>query len=200
MLNINLGGTKKWRSVDPNVRKNWNIIDIQKPEDGTHFSRYDLNSKKPFPVLPNSVDNYYTSHTLEHVHLSLVPFVIGEMYKTLKPGGRIRIVVPDVEKAVKKYIEGDDKWLNDCGGKPRHITYYPKTTLGLLTKWFYSTAADDIRSGHNTVFDTNTLYWYLKEAGFHHIELSSFEKGSAVFGGLDLPVHYPYSFYMEALK
>jgi predicted SAM-dependent methyltransferase len=54
---------------------------------------YVVDLEKGLPFIPdNVVDEYYTSHFLEHVeNLSLI---LGEMYRTLKSNGTIHIVVP----------------------------------------------------------------------------------------------------------
>ena len=46
------------------------------------------------PFNDNSVDEIFTSHTLEHIENKDVPFVWEEMYRVLKPNGIIDIIVP----------------------------------------------------------------------------------------------------------
>ena len=62
------------------------------------------NIIKGLPVLEDSCDGVYCSHTLEH--LSLVDFrkALANTKKILKPGGIFRCVVPDLESAARKYI------------------------------------------------------------------------------------------------
>lgn len=52
-----------------------------------------------------SVDVVYASHLFEHLTLKSAELFLTESYRCLKPGGVIRIVVPDLYKICKKYIE-----------------------------------------------------------------------------------------------
>ena len=45
-----------------------------------------------------SVDEVYASHVLEHIHHSRVEATVAEWVRVLKPGGRIRICIPDFER------------------------------------------------------------------------------------------------------
>ena len=99
-MNINIGGTKKWNAVAPEYRKLWKIMDIA----GKPFIHYNINSNEPFPLKDNSINNYFSSMTLEHVEPQILPFFLSELHRTLKPKGKIRIIVPDVKKAIQSYM------------------------------------------------------------------------------------------------
>lgn len=66
----------------------------------------------------DSVDEIYASHVLEHFQIDMVPRVLAEWVRVLKPGGRIRIAVPSVERALKlkeKFCaswELANRWIN----------------------------------------------------------------------------------------
>jgi ubiquinone/menaquinone biosynthesis C-methylase UbiE len=62
----------------------------------------DLN--KPWKFKSNTVDIVYASHVFEHLTLVAANLFITESYRVLKPGGVIRIVVPDLYKLSKEYI------------------------------------------------------------------------------------------------
>ena len=188
-MNINIGGTKKWNTVALECRKFWKIMDIA----GRPDIHYDINSNLPFPLENNSVSNYFSSMTLEHIEPQILPFFLSELYRTLKPKGKIRIIVPDVTKAIKNYMLGVDK-----GGVYRP-PYYPNTALGLLMACFY-TAKKKGRDGHNSVFDWKTLVYVFKQAGFNKIEKKTFEEYSKIFEGLDFLRYKDHGLYMETTK
>jgi predicted SAM-dependent methyltransferase len=52
-----------------------------------------------------SVAMIYTSHCLEHVSHRRVPRVLEEWHRVLRPGGRLRISVPDFELLVQAYLD-----------------------------------------------------------------------------------------------
>lgn len=196
-MNINIGGTKKWGLVDPKVRMKWRILDIAGEPD----FEYDLNSSLQFPIETETVDAYYSSHTIEHICPQILPFVLKEIYRTLKKGGKIRIVVPNVRLAIQKYVENDTNWMKKAGGFPKNsMIPYPNTMLGHLMIWFYSTPKGTKRSGHNIVFDWESLVYYFEKANFIGIRKCVFNQGSKVFNGLDFLRHKDKSLYLEAIK
>lgn len=76
------------------------------PEGFEPFGR--LHGTDIFPLsLPDaSVDEIRASHCLEHFPKGQTLDVLREWMRVLKPGGRLRVAVPDFEKVAKNYIEG----------------------------------------------------------------------------------------------
>jgi methyltransferase family protein len=66
----------------------------------------DVTKRFPFPE--QSVDYFHTEHMIEHLPLSSAQFVINECYRTLKPGGKIRIATPDIMKLARLMLDPDD--------------------------------------------------------------------------------------------
>jgi SAM-dependent methyltransferase len=62
---------------------------------------WDLRYGAPFPA--ESFDVVYHSHVLEHIDRQHAPVFLRECYRVLKPGGRIRVVVPDLQALVAGY-------------------------------------------------------------------------------------------------
>jgi len=62
--------------------------------------------RKSFVWEDNSVDVVYSSHTLEHFSKLEGTEFLSECHRVVKPGGIIRIVVPDLQVLVKDYISG----------------------------------------------------------------------------------------------
>lgn len=53
-----------------------------------------------------SVDDIYASHVLEHLpYLEKLPRALKEFHRVLKPGGRARISVPDLEVLCRLFVE-----------------------------------------------------------------------------------------------
>ena len=63
---------------------------------------------KRFPFPEQSVDYFHTEHMIEHVPLSSAQFVMNECYRTLKPGGKIRIATPDIMKLARLLLDPDE--------------------------------------------------------------------------------------------
>ena len=88
----------------------WTNLDLI--SDSLDVIPYDITSGLPFPN--DSFDAVYSSHLLEHLHRSHGIELIRECFRILKPGGVARIVVPDLEKIAKLYLEKHDRaWQGD---------------------------------------------------------------------------------------
>jgi predicted SAM-dependent methyltransferase len=64
---------------------------------------WDLRNGIPFP--DDTFDIVYHSHFLEHLDRSVAPIVLLECRRAVKPGGFIRVVVPDLQILVQQYTE-----------------------------------------------------------------------------------------------
>ena len=62
-----------------------------------------LLDKLPFPDQQFQV--LYSSHFLEHVPIDIVQQLLRDWRRLLKPGGRIRLVVPDFQYLARRYLE-----------------------------------------------------------------------------------------------
>jgi ubiquinone/menaquinone biosynthesis C-methylase UbiE len=130
------------------------------------------NIIKGLPVLEESCDGVYCSHTLEH--LSLVDFrkALANTKKILKPGGIFRCVVPDLESAARKYIHSLNESVPTAS-----LEFFANTRLGvkkrprglmeLLTTFFGN-------SDHLWMWDRQSLSEELKKAGFREIRPCTF--------------------------
>jgi len=96
----------------------------------------DLRNKLPFK--DNSVDFFYSHHVIEHLPDLLFHF--KEMYRCLKPGGKIRIGGPNEDGAIKKFVENDSAWFGDfpdsrrsIGGRFENFIFCRQEHLTILT-------------------------------------------------------------------
>ena len=83
------------------------------------------------------VDELYSSHYLEHLSKPDVDRTLNEWYRILKKGGKMTIVIPDIEWCMSKFIESgeDNKWdfpINTIFGLQNTTDEYHKT--GFTTK------------------------------------------------------------------
>jgi hypothetical protein len=101
--------------------------------------------KEAFPLdLPDeSVDEIYASHVLEHFGCRDTAPVLLEWVRVLKPGGRMRIAVPDLGQIIS----------NSAAGKPGNY-------LGYL----YG-GQDDADDFHRSGFDEDLLETFLRKCG-----------------------------------
>lgn len=70
----------------------------------------------PLKQAANSVDEIRASHILEHFGFGEVPQVLDDWFRVLKPGGRMRIAVPDFDK-IAAAREDPKRLLYAMGGQ-----------------------------------------------------------------------------------
>ncbi|MFI4861067.1 MAG: class I SAM-dependent methyltransferase [Phycisphaerales bacterium JB063] len=65
--------------------------------------------RRGIPLDTNTADACYSSHILEHLRPSEATPFLAEQYRVLKPGGTIRVVIPDLETICRNYIQHLDR-------------------------------------------------------------------------------------------
>jgi predicted SAM-dependent methyltransferase len=104
------------------------------------------------PLSNESVDNIYCSHTLEHFTFNDADLVLKEFYRVLKPGGGIRIIVPNLRLKIEDYHQskdGDDFFFKLGLKHESHINF------GKIKTFFRRLVADGV--GHKHMYDENSL-------------------------------------------
>jgi len=79
----------------------WVNVDFR--STGPGVLAIDLGGRLPFS--DREFDAVYHSHLLEHLPKRKVPFFLRECFRVLKPGGILRVVVPDLEKICRLYLD-----------------------------------------------------------------------------------------------
>lgn len=83
-----------------NFGEDWIHVDAQ-PYPHVTFS-----DVFPLPFIPNVADTIYASHLLQYFNKLEAANVLANWRKVLKPGGTLRLAVPDFEAMAQLYIEG----------------------------------------------------------------------------------------------
>lgn len=99
----------------------WTNIDFAsdhyaKRHEGHAFVQYDLTALAPLPIETGTAEVIYSAHTLEHVPDDAVRNVLAEAYRALKPGGYLRVVVPDADLMLRAYLRGDRHFFSYIAG------------------------------------------------------------------------------------
>jgi len=99
------------------VREHWRVLDYYTPwydySDVFIDFDIDLEDLDRWPIEDDSYDLVYSSHALEHLSDDAVERTLEEAHRILKPGGRIRINVPDMDLVLRHYDEGNIEWFTD---------------------------------------------------------------------------------------
>jgi ubiquinone/menaquinone biosynthesis C-methylase UbiE len=126
MIKLNLGCG--WRNFGPG----WIHI------DGGDYPHLDSKDIINLPYEDNSVDIIYASHVLEYFDRDEAKNLLTKWHTKLKPGGIIRLAVPDFEAMAKLYVEQNyslSSFLGPLYGKMPmgEYTIYHKTTYDYLS-------------------------------------------------------------------
>ena len=119
------------------------------------FIFHDLARSLPFQ--DHSVDVFYSSHFLEHLFPKDASRLLRNTRLALKPGGVIRIAVPDLAHAVALY---------GAGQKQR-----------MLDDYFFVDDLSSYLARHKYMYDYELLESALRSAGFEDIRRCAFREG-----------------------
>ena len=110
-----------------------------------------VNSVDRLPMIEdNSCDIIYSCHVLEHFHRNVVTHVLKEWIRVLKPGGILRISVPNMWNLFQIYSKTKDLSLilGPIFGRCNYLYNYHYTGFDYdtLEKLLESVGAKDIKS------------------------------------------------------
>ena len=133
------------------------------------------------PVADKSVDAVYCSHVLEHLSLEDCRRALKNTYRILKPGGRFRLVMPDLRWLVDRYLaeggaDAAHRLMRDTilGQDKR-----PRGLLAVMREWIGN-------SRHRWMWDYPAMEHELREAGFIDIRRASLgDSGDAHFNDVE---------------
>jgi predicted SAM-dependent methyltransferase len=98
----------------------WKVVDYTGDwyRYGAGFVDYplDLMKKGRFPFADESVDLFYSEHVFEHFPNDVAAFTFGELYRSLRSGGGVRIVVPDADILYAKFRARDERFFKPWMG------------------------------------------------------------------------------------
>jgi len=139
-----MSGSNEWYSQKE-------YCDILKNNTFIHY-----NTAFGLPFSGNSVDYIYSSHLLEHMFKQDVQKLFKDAARVLKKGGVMRIGVPDLERAVLLYQNGNKEPMRS------YFTLMSESAYFSILKCMY---------------DFELLHQLFEEAGFTKIERCSYRQG-----------------------
>ncbi|MFC1848271.1 methyltransferase domain-containing protein [Chloroflexota bacterium] len=125
-----------------------------------------MDAIQPFPFKDNTFEYVFSEHQIEHLSYEEGLFMLGECYRILKPGGKIRIATPDLETLIclftpdksdiqKKYIDWVvARWLPHATVKKECFVIN-----NAFRHWW-----------HKFIYDRETLRHALESVGFANLK------------------------------
>lgn len=144
-----------------NVLHEWLNSDIAPKSRDVIF----IDSSRPFPFEDNIFDYIFSEHQIEHLKYSQGLVMLKECFRSLKPGGKIRITTPDLESFINLY-------KNPKEIEKAYIDYTIKRCFPELeqNKEIFVLNNLFINFGHRFIYDKNSLESNLKSIGFVDIK------------------------------
>lgn len=126
--------------------------------------------------LEEKADGIICHHVLEHIPPNSLVYALEQMFKLLKPGGKLRISVPNYASYIQENI-------------PKNQGFKSKTIA--LNSLFYGW-------GHLFMYDEELLREALNKSGFYNVSISEFKASN--LGKFDSPSRAAETLYLVAIK
>lgn len=130
-----------------------------------------------FPFSENSVEAVYSSHLLEHLPKPAAVNCLRECHRILRPGGVIRLAVPDLDAMVQGYDPADPDAFVISALEPFERR---------------------LKNRHHYLYNANSLSALLSDCGFAEIARTTYRTGRCP--DVERADNRPESLFMEAVK
>lgn len=121
------------------------------------FVFHDLG--RSFPFTESSLDVIFSSHFFEHLFKNDAERLMRDAFAALKPGGVLRIAVPDLAHAVALYHAGHKQQM--------------------LEDYFFVNDLSSYLARHKYMYDYELLEAALKRSGFERVQRCEYRQGMA---------------------
>lgn len=152
---------------------------------------WDITRK--LPLKHNSLSGIYSEHCIEHIPETEARSLLSQCFNQLKPGGTIRIAVPDAELYLDLYVKAK---------QGEHVVFPYENESEMKTA---STAIKAVNRvfrdyGHLYAYDYYILKEILENIGFTDINRASYRQGRDSRLLIDTLHRQVESLYIEASK
>lgn len=199
ILNLGCGGTRPpdpFVNVDTLIAQHmWNGPEVDQLKSEANYVEYNILTI-PWPWVHARADGILASHVMEHFTCLEAVAVVRECWRVLKPGGILRVSVPDAAYFKRVYHE-------DCAANAERLFGQP-----LFEQERYHTMMDYALFfyGHRQTYDETTLWCLLANGGFTPsgiVKVSCGETAQEAEAGALMAAQdnrAMFSLYMEAVK
>lgn len=145
---------------------------------------------KGIPFADNTIKAVYNSHILEHIDRDKAHLFLKEANRVLIPGGIIRIVVPDLELLIKRYLDHIQKCDDNVDEVAKHDEYIDpileqsvrREAVGTkkqnkIRRYIENLILGDARQRgetHQWMYDRHNLSSLLLQCGYNDIKIMTY--------------------------
>jgi predicted SAM-dependent methyltransferase len=121
---------------------------------------------KPLPLRPNQLEGIFSEHVLEHLPYDRIPDILKDWHRVLRPGGSVRILVPDAELYLNTYVRAKNR-------EPVVFPYHESaaTPMMIVNRVFRG-------YDHLYAYDFETMKRLLEQSGFTSVQHCSHRRGA----------------------
>lgn len=125
-----------------------------------------LDAAQRYPFADGSFHYIFAEHLIEHLSWEDGLKMLTECYRVLAPGGKLRIITPDLSKQIYALQNESNPEVREFVEANHRLFAWPKTSVAaayafnkVMREW-----------GHEFIYDPNTLRRTLELAGFTMIK------------------------------
>jgi predicted SAM-dependent methyltransferase len=145
------------------------------------------------PFADSTVSYIYSSHMLQGLIYEDSLLLIKESFRVLRPGGVLRIAVPDLARMIEDYLSDNDVLASHK--LMRRLSFKSSAMRDLLRK------RRGYQQSYRQLFDRRSLMHLFNEGGFQNPEVCEFrESRIPEIDAIELQQRRKESLYVEASK
>lgn len=148
----------------PHLLPGWLNTDVEPWLKGHVY----LDAAKPFPLPDRAFDFIFTEHMIEHLSYEGGAAMLGECFRVLKPGGKLRVATPNLASLAALFAAPKTSPQQQYIERMSRV-YFPAAPpheCFVLNGMFYNW-------GHRFIYDPLTLRRLLEDAGFRDVTQES---------------------------
>jgi predicted SAM-dependent methyltransferase len=150
--------------------------------------------RRTLPLADGAAAGIRVEQFVEHLEpRQELPAFLSESLRVLRPGGALRVIVPDAERYLHAYCAGGLDGFRDLEVPIPFPDDLP-TRMDVINHVFHQWHE------HRWAYDFETLRHRLTSAGFVDVQKMRFGVSRSPQLGRDCPVHAAYSLYVEAFR
>jgi predicted SAM-dependent methyltransferase len=140
------------------------------------------------PLETNSVDYAVSIHSLPEIPYGDLVGVLTELHRVLKPGGVLRVALPDLDRAIRAYVAGDRDYFLIPDSEAKAIG----SKLVAQMTWY---------GWSRSLFTQDFTEEILRKAGFREVLECSFRETQSPFPEIvELDIRERETLFAEAIK
>jgi predicted SAM-dependent methyltransferase len=126
-----------------------------------------IDATRKFPIESDTIDYVFNEHMIEHIPYIDAVYMLGEIYRILKPGGILRVATPDINFVFnlmnERKSDVEERYVEWAVGEFTPYAHSSSKSLFVVNNFFYN-------FGHRFIYDKTLLERILLDVGFRVVK------------------------------